>query len=123
LPGVFISFLCTSRYIPGVSVDMTAPSLYELLLEKLEQHPQLLAVARENCARWLREGHSAPERLRLWDALLADAQQTEIGRAQLRAVLRGETPELERLREFHPLAGILTREERRRARELCGFRH
>jgi hypothetical protein len=106
-----------------VSADTTAPSLYELLLEKLEQQPQLLAVARENCARWLREGHSAPERLREWDALLADAQQTESGRARLRAVLRGETLELERLREFHPLAGILTREERRRARELCGFRH
>ena len=106
-----------------MSTDATAPSLYELLLEKLEQHPELLAVARENCARWLREGHSAPERLRQWDALLADAQQTESGHAQLRAVLRGETPELERLREFHPLAGILTREERRRARELCGFRH
>jgi hypothetical protein len=123
LPGVFISLLGTARYIPDVSADTTAPSLYELLLGKLEQHPRLLAVTRENCARWLREGHSAPERLRQWDELLADAQQTENGRAQLRAVLRGETPELERLREFHPLAGILTREERRRARELCGFRH
>ena len=106
-----------------MSAETTAPSLYELLLEKLEQHPQLLAVARENCARWLCEGHSAPERLRQWDALLADAQQTERGRARLRAVLRGETLDLERLREFHPLAGILTREERRRARELCAFRH
>jgi len=28
-----------------------------------------------------------------------------------------------RLRDFHPMAGILTREERREARELCGYRH
>jgi hypothetical protein len=28
-----------------------------------------------------------------------------------------------RLREFNPFPGILTREERRQARELCGYRH
>jgi hypothetical protein len=28
-----------------------------------------------------------------------------------------------RLRDFHPMVGILTREERREARELCGYRH
>jgi hypothetical protein len=113
-----------TSYIAVASMfENSAPSLYELLLDKLEQHPELLAVARENCARWLREGHSAPHRLREWDALLAAAQQSTEGRARLRHVLQGETPEAARLREFHPLAGILTREERRRARELCGYRH
>jgi hypothetical protein len=28
-----------------------------------------------------------------------------------------------RLREFNPFPGVLTREERRQARELCGYRH
>jgi hypothetical protein len=28
-----------------------------------------------------------------------------------------------RLKEFSPFAGVLTREERRQARELCGYRH
>jgi hypothetical protein len=40
-------------------MNAAASSLWELLAEKLATHPELLAVARENCARWLREGHSA----------------------------------------------------------------
>jgi hypothetical protein len=94
-----------------------------LLAEKLAAHPELIAVARENCARWLREGHSGAARLREWDALLAEAQASPAGFARLRAVLRGDDERDTRLRDFHPLAGILTREERRKARELCGYRH
>lgn len=99
------------------------PSLYDLFAEKLAAHPELLAVARENCQRWLREGHSAPDRLREWDALLADAEAGAAGMTRLRQVLAGADESRGRLREFHPLAGILTREERRHARELCGYRH
>jgi hypothetical protein len=39
------------------------------------------------------------------------------------AVLAARTPADQRLRDFHPFAGILSREERRQARELCGYRH
>ena len=99
----------------------TPPSLWELFAHKLSAQPELLAVAGETCARWLREGHSGTRRLQEWDTLLAEAQVNEAGLARLRAVLLGE--EGGRLREFHPLAGILTREERRKARELCGYRH
>lgn len=104
---------------------MSAPvsSLYELLAEKLAAHPELLAVARENCARWLREGHSGAARLREWDQLLAEAQSGAAGFARLQAILRGEDENDAWLRDFHPLAGILIREERRQARELCGYRH
>ena len=98
-------------------------SLWDLFAEKLTAHPELLGVARENCARWLREGHSAPERLRQWDELLAAAQTGAAGMTRLRDVLTGTDDFSARLRDFHPLAGILTREERRRARELCGYRH
>jgi hypothetical protein len=41
-----------------------APSFWELLADKLALHPELLAVARGNCARWMEQGHSAPRRLR-----------------------------------------------------------
>jgi len=104
---------------------MSAPvsSLWELLAEKLAAHPELLRVARENCARWLREGHSGAARLREWDALLAEAETGESGLARVRVVLTGDDEHSTRLREFHPLAGILTREERRQAKELCGYRH
>ena len=104
-------------------MNVTPSSLWELLAEKLAAHPELLAVARENCARWLREGHSGAARLREWDALLAGAQASAEGFARLRAVLLGASESDARLRDFHPLAGILTREERRRAKELCGYRH
>jgi hypothetical protein len=99
------------------------PSLYELFAQKLAAHPELLAVGRENCQRWLSEGHSAPDRLREWDALLAEAQAGADGMARLQQVLADTDETHGRLREFHPLAGFLAREERRRARELCGYRH
>lgn len=105
----------------NMSVALT--SLRELLAEKLTAHPELIAVARENCARWLREGHSGAARLHEWDALLVGAQASAEGFARLRTVLIGDDEQDARLRDFHPLAGILTREERRKARELCGYRH
>ena len=104
-------------------MNVASSSLCGLLAQKLASRPELLAVARENCARWLREGHSGAARLREWDALLAGAQASAEGFARLRAVLLGASESDARLRDFHPLAGILTREERRRAKELCGYRH
>lgn len=105
--------------------DMDTPtsSFWDLLAEKLTEHPELIAVARENCARWLREGHSGEARLREWDELLAEAQASAAGFDRLLIVLGGAEERAARLRDFHPMAGILTREERRRARELCGYRH
>ena len=104
-------------------MNESLPSLYELFAQKLAAHPELLQVARDNCQRWLREDHSAPDRLRQWDALLAEAQTSADGMARLQRVLAGTDETQGRLRDFHPLAGILTREERRGARELCGYRH
>lgn len=98
-------------------------SLWELLAAKLATHPELLQVARENCSRWLREGHSGASRLQEWDGILANAQQGKAGQDQLQAVLAGNDEHTARLRDFHPFAGILTREERRQAKELCGYRH
>ena len=107
--------------LPGQVV--LAPSFFALVTEKLMAQPEFLAVARANCARWLSEGHSAPQRLREWDGLLSSAEQGDAGRERLREVLLGANEADARLRDFHPFAGILTREERRKARELCGYRH
>ena len=104
-------------------MSIATTSLWEVFADKLSAQPELLAVARDNCARWLREGHSAAARLREWDTLLAAAQTNETGQARLREVLLGDDERDARLREFHPLAGILTREERRNTIELCGYRH
>ena len=100
-------------------MNETRPSFRELTADKLQSHPELLAVPRDNCARWLADGHNGPEYLRQWDALLCRAQSGEF--EPLRKAMLGEGSEP--LRDFHPMAGILTREERREARELCGYRH
>jgi hypothetical protein len=68
-------------------------------------------------------GGGAPQRLRQWDDLLAAAEQSDAGRRRLREILAGANEADARLRDFHPFAGILSREERRQARELCGYRH
>ena len=112
-----------SGFIDDAKMSVTISSFWELLAEKLKAHPELLRVARENCARWLREGHSAAARLQEWDDLLAEAEASAPGFARLQKVLSATDEHSARLREFHPLAGILTREERRQAKELCGYRH
>lgn len=85
------------------------PSFWELTADKLDRHPELLANARDNCARWLRENHSGPHWLCKWDTLLADAEESDNGRAKMREVMLGGDDASIRMREFHPMAGILTR--------------
>ena len=96
---------------------------WEIVANKLEREPALLEVVRQNIIRWQGQGHSAPQRLAEWEGLLAAAQRDAEGFQRLMQVLRGKDAQSVRLREFSPFAGILTREERRRARELCGYRH
>jgi len=113
------------RFAIGEELPMKSPqpSFWDLVAGKLTRQPELIAVARENCARWLREGHSGAGRLREWDDVLAEAQRSPAGMARLQTVLAGAGEAATRLRDFHPFAGLLTREERRQARELCGYRH
>lgn len=100
-----------------------APSYWQLVADKLRQAPELIQLARNNIARWKAQGQTAPHRLEEWDGLLSGAQTSEEGFYRLLEVLLGNEPENQRLREFNPFPGALTREERRRARELCGYRH
>lgn len=100
-----------------------APSYWQLVADKLQREPGLVRIARDNIVRWRSQGQTATHRLEQWERLLIDAQAGERGMLCLMNVLLGSEEENERLREFNPFPGILTREERRRARELCGYRH
>src|ERR1017187_7634771 len=91
-------------------MNATLPTFWELLAEKLARQPEWLAVARGNCARWLGEGHSAPQRLRAWDEVLAAAEQNEAGRRRLQEVLASANEADERLREFHQIGRASCRE-------------
>ena len=100
-----------------------APSYWGLLSDKIERDPSVLRRASATVERWLADGHSAPHRLAEWRTLLEEAQIHPSGLERLLEVLRGTDEASQRLKDFSPFAGVLTREERRRARELCGFRH
>jgi hypothetical protein len=102
-----------------------APTLtyLQLVARQLQREPALLAVARDNVRRWLADGVQARERLLAWDDLLARAQAGPQGMARLQQLLAADDPESQRLCEFAPFAGLLTREQRREARDLCSFRH
>ena len=98
------------------------PSYWRLLADKLQREPALIKVARNNITRWREQGHSALQRLNEWDGVLLAAENDPKGMQHLLSVLLDTNEDHERLRDFSPFAGVLTREERRRARELCGFR-
>ena len=100
-----------------------APGYWQLVADKLQRAPELLQVARDNITRWRAQGQTAPHRLDQWERLIVEAQAGEPGMRNLMDVLLGAGEEHGRLREFSPFPGVLTREERRRARELCGYRH
>ena len=100
-----------------------APSYWRILADKVQADPALLQIARDNIVRWTEQGHSAPHRLNEWDRLLRAAQEDVEGMRHLLGVLLNPDATSQRLRDFSPFAGVLSREERRRTRELCGFRH
>ncbi len=110
-----------------MSAPVSSPEIlrpfWEIVIEKIGQHPEVLEIARQNIIRWRQQGQSAPHRLDTWERLILSAQTSESGRQQLLSTLAGTDEENQRLRDFHPFAGVLTREERRHARELCGYRH
>ncbi len=101
----------------------TGISFWGMLHDRLARDPAALGMALETLDRWQAEGHTAPHRLAEWRAILEQARQSTEGRETLKQALLSEDEASARLRDFHPFAGILSREERRRARELCTYRH
>jgi hypothetical protein len=77
-----------------------------LVAAKLEAHPQLLNVARQNLERWLRQNPATA--VREWRRILDSTPLPEVV-----ALLRSSSDEAARLRQSSPFAGLLTTEERR----------
>jgi hypothetical protein len=105
------------------SHPLTLPGYWERLAHRVEQEPACLDVVLQTIDRWLADGHSAPHRLTEWRRLILAAQQGPNGMQILLTVMTSDDPADVRLRDFTPFAGILTREERRNTKELCGYRH
>jgi hypothetical protein len=96
-------------------------TLHELIAEKLEHNPLLLQVALDNIDRWLADGYTAPHRLEQWRQILLRAQQFPDGMDELVAFLQDRSERSQRLKDFAPFAGVLTREERRQASPECAY--
>ncbi len=99
------------------------PTFAELVADALLADPALLQTAQATNTHWRQLGAHADKWFDCWDVLLADARVSAQGMARLQHVLRGCDGDSQRLREFAPLAGLLPREVRRKARDLCGYRH
>jgi hypothetical protein len=98
-------------------------TLHELTADKLERDPSLLRIPLANIDRWLASGYSAPHRLEQWRQIILRAQATPEGFDELLTLLREDSPDAKRLREFAPFAGILTARERRGVIRQCVYNH
>ncbi|MBI4025055.1 MAG: hypothetical protein HY360_08745 [Verrucomicrobia bacterium] len=94
-------------------------TLHDLVADKLERDPALLRIPLENIDRWIANGHTASQRLEQWRQIILRAQQSPEGFQELLALLRDPSEAAERLKDFAPFAGTLTREERRLAEPSC----
>ena len=100
--------------------------LHDLVADKLEaadatDRQALLRIPLENIDRWLANGHTAPHRLEQWRLILLRAQQSPEGFQDLARLLRDTSDVAQRLKDFAPFAGMLTREERRQAAPECAY--
>jgi hypothetical protein len=98
-------------------------NLYPLIAEKIERDPALVDEALRTARRWIAEGLQPLARLREWENLLLRAQAGEDGLRQLLHLLRDDSEEARRLKDFGPFPGLLSRSERRSAIVSCVYDH
>jgi hypothetical protein len=98
-------------------------NLFPALADKIERDPALIGEARRTLRRWMSEHPPPAAGLRQWDRILAAAERDEAGRRALLDLLRDESEPARRLKDFAPLAGLLSREERRRVFLSCTYDH
>ncbi len=101
-------------------------TLHELVADKLERadtggRADLLRIPLDNIERWLANGHTAPHRLEQWRDIIQPALTSPAAFQELLRLLRDRDEEAQRLKDFAPFAGILTREERRLASPECAY--
>jgi hypothetical protein len=101
-------------------------TLHDLVADKLEgadsaARQALLRIPLDNIDRWLANGHTAPHRLEQWRQILLRAQESPEGFQELLVLLRDCGENAQRLKDFAPFAGVLTRDERRQARSECAY--
>ena len=104
-------------------------TLHDLVADKLEQaspetRQALLRIPLENIDRWIANGVlSAPDRFLRWRELLELAARDESAFQRVLELLRSDTEEAQRWRDFSPFAGVLTAAERAAVIRKCAYSH
>lgn len=98
-------------------------NLFPLIAEVVVRDPTVLDRARETLDHWEAAGMAPASRLAQWRGLLGEARRSPAGMTALLELLRDEGPDARRLKDFAPFAGVLTREQRRRAFMSCSYDH
>jgi hypothetical protein len=117
---------CPAFRWPFWQAGRAMKTLHDLVADKLEQadaagRAALLPIPLENIDRWLANGHTAPHRLEQWRQILLRAQASEDGFRELLVLLRDPSERAQKLKDFAPFAGILSREARRQAAPECAY--
>ena len=88
------------------TVERRNLAMHRLIATRLRQKPELLDIAREHLAHWFgRDGKSTPY-LTVWRNILDQPMDL------LLAKIQEDSDRMATLRQFTPLAGLLTAEER-----------
>jgi hypothetical protein len=105
---------------PPVLSDLLARAV----AHKLEADPSLLRIPLKNIDRWISQGVlSAPEWFRRWRELLERARHDAASLRSVLIILRTDTEEARRWRDFSPFAGVLSAAERRTVIRRCNYSH
>ena len=98
-------------------------SFYSLVADRVERDPGVRDSAVATLARWEKEGIIPMPRVLQWRRILEHAQSSADGMTQLLHLFREDSEDARRLRDYAPFAGILSRDERRKAFLACAYDH
>lgn len=98
-------------------------NLHTLVADKIEENPECLVQATATLEHWATLGVMPTARLTAWRRLLSNARRSRAGMRAVLKILRDDSPRTQRLRDFAPFAGILSREERRTVFQPCTYDH
>jgi len=96
--------------------------LYSLIAARVENEPGALDQALATLARWEADGLIPVSRAFEWRQIIERAKAGP-GMPELIRLLRDENEAALRMKDFGPFAGILSREERRKAFQTCAYDH
>jgi hypothetical protein len=98
-------------------------NLFPLIAEAIERDPSVIERAVETLRHWEASGAVPAARIAQWNDLLGEARRSPEGMTELLRLLREDSAEARRIKDFAPFAGILSREQRRPVFLSCSYDH